>query len=55
MPLNRSDRKALAESGHPNIKDTDLKTLKKSDPDIDQKLLRLYVQALSMIFARSAR
>ena len=38
-PLNRSDRKALAESGHPNIKDSDLKTLKKADKDIDQKLL----------------
>ncbi len=39
-PLNRSDRKALAASGYPDLKDADLKTLKKSDKDIDEKLLR---------------
>ena len=38
-PLNRSDRRALAESGYPDIKESDLKNLKKSDKDIDAKLL----------------
>lgn len=38
-PLNRSDRKALAANGYPDIKDADLKTLKKTDKDIDAKLL----------------
>jgi len=38
-PLNRSDRKALAESGYPDIKESELKNLKKSDKDIDAKLL----------------
>lgn len=38
-PLNRSDRKALAENGYPDIKDDDLKKLKKADKDIDAKLL----------------
>ena len=39
VPLNRSDRRALAESGYPDIKESDLKNLKKSDKDIDAKLL----------------
>lgn len=38
-PLNRSDRRALAENGYPDIKEGDLKTLKKADKDIDAKLL----------------
>lgn len=38
-PLNRSDRKALAANGYTEIKEADLKTLKKSDKDIDNKLL----------------
>lgn len=38
-PLNRSDRRALAENGYPDIKDDDLKKLKKADKDIDAKLL----------------
>ena len=38
-PLNRSDRRALAESGYPDIKESDLKNLKKSDKDIDARLL----------------
>ena len=38
-PLNRSDRRALAENGYPDIKDSELKTLKKSDKDIDARLL----------------
>ena len=39
VPLNTSDKTALAENGYPKITDTDLKKLKKSDPDIDGKLL----------------
>lgn len=35
VPLNRSDAKALKANG---LKDADVKTLKKADPDIDQKL-----------------
>ena len=35
VPLNRSDRQALAENG---VKEAELKNLKKSDPDIDRKL-----------------
>ena len=38
-PLNRSDRKALAANGYEDIKEAELKTLKKSDKDIDAKLL----------------
>ena len=36
VPLNTSDRGALESAGH---KETDLKTLKKTDPDIDRKLM----------------
>ena len=36
VPLNTSDRGALESAGH---KETDLKTLKKTDPDIDRKLI----------------
>lgn len=39
-PLNRSDRKALTANGYPNIKDAELKTLKKNDNDIDVKLMK---------------
>ena len=35
VPLNRSDAKALAAHG---LKDADVKSLKKADPDIDRKL-----------------
>ena len=35
VPLNRSDAKALEANG---LKDADVKTLKKADPDIDRKL-----------------
>ncbi len=35
VPLNRSDRQAMEETG---VKDIELKNLKKSDPDIDRKL-----------------
>jgi CRISPR-associated protein Csd2 len=38
-PLNRSDRKALEANGYTDMKDDKLKTLKKSDADIDAKLL----------------
>ena len=38
-PLNRLDRRALAESGYPEITEDGLKKLKKSDKDIDAKLL----------------
>ena len=38
-PLNRLDRRALAESGYPEITEDGLKKLKKSDRDIDAKLL----------------
>lgn len=38
-PLNRSDRRALAENGYPDIRDDDLKKLKKADKDVDAKLL----------------
>ena len=37
--LNRNDRKALTEVGYPNLKESELKTLKKADKDIDRKLL----------------
>ena len=37
-PLNRIDRKALAENGYPDIKENELKNLKKSDEQIDRKL-----------------
>ena len=37
VPLNTSDRAALESAGH---KETDLKNLKKSDPDIDRKLMQ---------------
>ena len=37
VPLNTSDRSALESAGH---KETDLKALKKSDPDIDKKLMQ---------------
>ena len=37
VPLNASDKAALESAGH---KETDLKALKKSDPDIDKKLMQ---------------
>ena len=37
VPLNASDKTALESAGH---KETDLKALKKSDPDIDKKLMQ---------------
>lgn len=37
VPLNASDKTALESAGH---KETDLKVLKKSDPDIDKKLMQ---------------
>ena len=37
VPLNTSDKAALESAGH---KETDLKVLKKSDPDIDKKLMQ---------------
>ena len=37
VPLNTSDKAALESAGH---KETDLKALKKSDPDIDKKLMQ---------------
>ena len=37
VPLNASDKAALESAGH---KETDLKVLKKSDPDIDKKLMQ---------------
>ena len=37
VPLNTSDKGALESAGH---KETDLKALKKSDPDIDKKLMQ---------------
>ena len=37
MPLNTSDKAALESAGH---KETDLKVLKKSDPDINKKLMQ---------------
>ena len=37
VPLNASDKAALESVGH---KETDLKALKKSDPDIDKKLMQ---------------
>ena len=37
VPLNASDKAALESVGH---KETDLKVLKKSDPDIDKKLMQ---------------
>ena len=40
VPLNRSDREGLAACGYPDIKDTELKELKKKDQDIDAKLLK---------------
>lgn len=39
VPLNRSDRKALESCQLGDVKDNELKGLKKADPDIDQKLL----------------
>ena len=39
VPLNRSDRKALEAYELGNVKDSELKGLKKADPDIDRKLL----------------
>ena len=40
IPLNRSDREGLAACGYPDIKDAELKDLKKKDKDIDEKLLK---------------
>ena len=40
IPLNRSDREGLAACGYPDIKDGELKDLKKKDKDIDEKLLK---------------
>lgn len=40
IPLNRSDREGLAACGYPDIKDVELKDLKKKDKDIDEKLLK---------------
>ena len=40
IPLNRSDREGLAACGYPDIKDRELKDLKKKDKDIDEKLLK---------------
>ena len=40
VPLNRSDREGLAACGYPDIKDAELKDLKKKDKDIDEKLLK---------------
>ena len=37
VPLNASDKAALESAGH---KETDLKALKKNDPDIDKKLMQ---------------
>lgn len=37
VPLNASDKAALESAGH---KETDLKALKKTDPDIDKKLMQ---------------
>ena len=36
-PLNRSDREGLAACGYPDIKDAELKDLKKKDKDIDER------------------
>lgn len=51
VPLNASDKAALESAGH---KETDLKALKKTDPDIDKKLSSICA-AITSIFARSAR
>ena len=40
IPLNRSDREGLAACGYPDIKDSELKDLKKKDKDVDAKLLK---------------
>ena len=40
IPLNRSDREGLSACGYPDIKDAELKDLKKKDKDIDEKLLK---------------
>ena len=44
VPLNASDKARC--SNRRRHKETDLKALKKTDPDIDKKLMRVYVRPL---------